>query len=250
MRVWSDLERWVDGDRLARMSNRQDRDQRRKAAKAKKARSREKKLGRLAERGSPTAELVARLRELVASRKARIVLATIDDAAPSLSVMWEEHGIDMQPVPPTEDGQAQLHERALRHVSAAEWQAFMEKHWARCNSRPPSGVVVSSIGWHERRDLLADSAEFDPHDDWEVLATGQDAGHFSAHGRTVSLTGGSRYQVQLADPTEIPDGEGGPDAPHGFTGILVAVSARVGMVALDAGGDVRLARGHEIVALL
>ena len=140
-------------------------------------------------------------------------------------------------------------QRTHRHVSAEEWEAFVESHRVKCLSKPPAGIAVSSIDWQKEGDLLADPDEFDPNDDWEVLGTGKDAGQFNTSNRTVSLTGGARYQVQLADPAEIPDGEGGPDAPHSFTGILVAVSAQAGMVALDADGNVRIARGHEISAV-
>lgn len=230
------------------MGHRMNRGELRKAEKARKARALVKKRERLSQRPGIDPQVVMRLHQLVASRQARIVLATVNEDAPSICVMYEKHGIDIHTVAPADEGRALLRERALKHVSAREWDVFVDHHRLKCREIPHSGaVVVSSIGWREEGELLADPESFDQNDGWEVLRGGQVIGQAVIQERTITLAGGALYRVEHAGASRVADGEGGADASGGFSGILVAVSQRAGMVALSNVDDVRLACMQEIV---
>lgn len=91
-------------------------------------------------------------------------------------------------------------------------------------------------------------ADFLPEDGWMILKPGEDAGTIGLPGREVKLTGGRRYQVDKGATVD-PDSEGGPTAPPGFVGTLVAVSSLAQQVALSAQGTIHLAAMPDLAAL-
>lgn len=101
--------------------------------------------------------------ERVRRGEARIMLAYLADELPMVAAMWQPDGdVAVHLAEVSEEGFLALSKKALEHVSADEWLAFVDEHHDRIQASPPGVSVLSGIAWRPGEMEAAQRQAADP----------------------------------------------------------------------------------------